>query len=318
MNRLSRTLLNGRVVRRVVSSCGILALLAVPVFSQEYTQKDIENRHTVAYPAARLQRDWIYQDHGLKHGDCFVAADRNGVEQAMVRKVLAELKSDGVATDELEKSLAALVDGKKPGRDSAWKNLYFQACGERRKQRLKVFDRYPREFVYAKHFVFGDCQAMFAMTDHLTDAIFRECGRDYRMNSQLCKMTINADGTVSTEMLLDCPEGVVRDPCVSYDGRSLAFSMRRTNHDGDDDFHLYVMNLSDRSVRQITFGAGTADMEPEWLPNGELVFTIDPLRDLGSVLVVERMQPIYVRRAGTLHPAFGFRPRSYRVSAHDR
>lgn len=49
--------------------------------------------------------------------------------------------------------------------------------------------------------------------------------------------------------------------------------MRRTSHEGDDDFHLYVMNLTDRSVRQITFGAGTADMEPQWLPNGELVFT---------------------------------------------
>ena len=173
----------------------------------------------------------------------------------------------------MEKSLAALLDAKKPGNDAAWKSLYFQACELRRKHRLKVFDRHPREFVYAKHFVFGDCQAMFAMTDHLTDAVFRECGRDYRMGSQLCKMTIGADGTVSTEVLLDCPEGVVRDPCVSYDGGELAFSMRQTSHDGDDDFHLYVMDLSDRTVRQITFGAGTADMEPLWLPSGDLVFT---------------------------------------------
>lgn len=251
----------------------VILSLALPVFSQEYTQEDLRNRHTAAYPVSRLQRDWIYQDHGLKWKDCFVAADRNEVEQAMVRKVLAELKSENVAVDGLEKSLASLVAGRTPGRDPAWKKLYFQACGERRKQRLKVFDGHPREFVYAKHFVFGDSQAMFAMTDHLTDAVFRECGADYRMNSQLCRMTVNADGTVSTEVLLDCPKGVVRDPCVSYDGRSLAFSMRQTSHDGDDDFHLYVMNLADRSVRQITFGAGTADMEPVWLPNGELVFT---------------------------------------------
>jgi hypothetical protein len=248
-------------------------VLSMPVFSQQYTQDDIRNRHTAAYPISRLQCDWIYQDHGLKCDDCFMAADHNDVEQAMVRKVLAELKSKNVAVDSLEKSLALLAGGKKPGRDPAWKRLYFQACEVRRKQRLTVFDHHPREFVYAKHFVFGDCQAMFAMTDHLTDAVFRECGADYRMNSQLCKMTINVDGTVSSEVLLDCPEGVVRDPCVSCDGRTLAFSMRRTSHDGNDDFHLYAMNLADRSVRQITFGAGTADMEPEWLPNGELVFT---------------------------------------------
>ena len=253
--------------------CAVFVLLSLPAFSQQYTQQDIQNRHTVAYPTSRLERDWIYQDHGLKHGDCFVAAEGNEVEQAMVRKVLAELKSGNVAVDGLERSLALLVEGRKPGRDPAWKDLYFRACERRRQQRLKVFEHHPREFVYAKHFVFGDCQAMFAMTDHLTDAVFRECGRDYRMGSQLCKMTINADGTVSTEVLLDCPEGVIRDPCVSYDGGTVAFSMRRSSHDGDDDFHLYVMNLPDRSVRQITFGAGTADMEPEWLPGGDLVFT---------------------------------------------
>jgi hypothetical protein len=272
MNQLSARFVNA-LWPTTYAYWAVLILLSVPAFSQDYTPEDIQNRHTVAYPLSRLQRDWVYQDHGLKHGECFVAAKDNQVEHALVRKVLAELKSRNVAVAALEKSLAQLGDGKKPGRDPAWKSLYFQACELRRRQRLKVFDRHPREFVFAKHFVFGDCQAMFAMTDHLTDAVFRECGADYRMNSQLCKMRINADGTVATELLLDCPAGVVRDPCVSCDGRTLAFSMRRTSHDGDDDFHLYVMNLTDRSVRQITFGAGTADMEPEWLPNGELVFT---------------------------------------------
>ncbi len=258
---------------RVLLPCSLLILISVSAFSQEYTQEDIQRRHTTPYPVSRLHRDWIYQDHGLKSGDCFVATKGNDVEQAMVRKVLAELKGRNVAVDPLEASLATLVKDDKPGSDPAWKRLYLQACEIRRRERLKVFDDRPREFIYAKHFVFGDCQAMFAMTDHLTDAVFRECGRDYRMGSQLSRMTIHEDGTVSTELLLDCPEGVVRDPCVSYDGGTLAFSMRKTSHDGDDDFHLYVMNLADRSVRQITFGAGTADMEPEWLPGGGLVFT---------------------------------------------
>ncbi|MHB8900093.1 MAG: HzsA-related protein, partial [Thermoguttaceae bacterium] len=218
-------------------------------------------------------RDWIYQDYGLRSGDCFAAADRNDTEQAMVRKVLVDLESRQVATGGLEQTLGALVEGRTPGSDPAWKDLYFRACELRRRARLQVFGTGPREFVYAKHFVFGDCQAMFAMTDHLTDAVFRECGADYRMDSQLCKMRIHDDGTVSTEVLLDCPEGIVRDPCVSFDGSRVAFSMRRTSHDGDDDFHLYMMDLTDRDVEQITFGAGTADMEPEWLPGGELVFT---------------------------------------------
>ena len=260
-------------INRVLLPCSILILISMSVFAQKYTEEDIQKRHTTPYPISRLQRDWIYQDYGLRSGNSFVATDNNKIEQAMVRKVLDELKARNITVDPLEASLATLVEGHKPGNDPAWKDLYFQACETRRKERLKAFDNHPREFIYAKHFVFGDCQAMFAMTDHLTDAIFRECGRDYRMGSQLCKMKIHKDGTVSTELLFDCPTGVVRDPCVSYDGSKLVFSMRKTDHDGDDDFHLYIMNLSDRSVRQITFGAGTANMEPEWLPNGELVFT---------------------------------------------
>ncbi|MDZ7616913.1 MAG: hypothetical protein U1E05_07915, partial [Patescibacteria group bacterium] len=223
---------------RMLLSCSFLIALTTSAFSQQYTEEDIQKRHTSPYPVSRLHRDWMYQDHGVTVGDCFVATDGNGVEQAMVRKVLDELKTRDVAVERWEEAFRVLVEGKKPGNDPAWKDLYFQACEARRKQRLKVFDRYPREFVYAKHFVFGDAQAMFAMTDHLTDAVFRECGADYRMGSQLCRMTIGEDGEVATEVLLDCPGGVVRDPCLSYDGKTLAFSMRRTDHDGDDDFHL--------------------------------------------------------------------------------
>ncbi len=260
-------------MKRELQLCSILFLLCASASSQQYTEQDLQKRHSTAYPISRLQRDWIYQDYGKNVADCFVAADRSDLEQTMVRKVLAELRARNAATEALESDLAVLIEGNKSGNDPAWQQLYFRACQMRRKERLRIFEHHPRQFVYAKHFVFGDCQAMFAMTDHLTDAIFRECGADYRMNSQLCRMSIHDDGTVSTEVLLDCPEGIVRDPCVSWDGNQLAFSMRRTSHDGDDDFHLYLMDLTTKRVHQITFGAGTADMEPEWLPNGDLVFT---------------------------------------------
>lgn len=258
---------------RILLSVVVLVLPSIGAFSQEYSGRDIEQRHVAPYPVSRLERDWIYQDHGLKSGECFASARASRIEQAMIRKVLGELKARKIATAGWERSLADLLQDDKPGNDPAWKALYLSACQARRQERLKVFENRPRQFVYAKHFVFGDCQAMFAMTDHLSDAVFRECGADYRMGSQLSKMTVGAGGAVLTEVLLDCPEGVVRDPCVSCDGRKLAFSMRRTDHDGNDDFHLYVMDLGDKSVRQLTFGAGVADMEPEWLPNGELVFT---------------------------------------------
>ncbi|MDO4576133.1 MAG: hypothetical protein Q4D98_13070 [Planctomycetia bacterium] len=242
--------------------------------AQTYTEEDIAQRHTRPYPLSRLHQDWMYQDFGsLKVEECFTSGESSAVEERMVRKVLAELKEGGVATEAWEKRLDSLLSEKKPGKEPSWKGLYLELCQKRRGLRLRYFQNQPREYIYAKHFVFGDAQAMFAMTDHLTDAIFRECGGDYRMNSQLCRLTIQEDGTVSTEVIYDCPKGVVRDPSVSYDGKKLAFSMRKTDHNGDDDFHLYVMDLATREVRQITFGVGTADMEPEWLPDGNLIFT---------------------------------------------
>ena len=104
----------------------ILLFLCASAFSQEYTKEDVQNRHTTAYPVSRLQRDWIYQDHGLKNGDCFVSPERNDMEQAMVGKVLGELKARNAPTDALEKTLSILAEEKKPGNDPAWKDLYFR------------------------------------------------------------------------------------------------------------------------------------------------------------------------------------------------
>ena len=46
-----------------------------------------------------------------------------------------------------------------------------------------------------------------------------------------------ATGVVTT--LIDLPEGVARDPDVSFDGEKILFSMRRNPA---DDYHLYEMN----------------------------------------------------------------------------
>lgn len=260
-----------------VSAFWMLSSGAFPLFAQQYSAQDIANRHTVPYPSQRLHRDWIYQDLGsLDVKNVFTSKDSNAVEKKLMAAVLGELKTlrADSAIREIEKAFQALSGAGKPGSDPVWQDLYFQACSLRRKERLaRAFKDQPRTFIYAKHFVFGDAQAMFAMTDHLTDAVFRETGRDYRMGAQLCKMCVNEDGTVSTKVILDCPNGIVRDPSLSYDGKTLAFSMRTADQDHGGDFHLYVMDLEKQEPQQITFGDGVADMEPEWLPNGHLVFT---------------------------------------------
>jgi hypothetical protein len=200
---------------------GVLAVFAIwmlsagtgPLFAQQYSEQDIANRHTVPYPVQRLHCDWLYQELGsLDVKNVFVSKNSNAVEKKLMASVLGETKAleASPAFGEIEKAFKALSDAGKPGCDPAWQTLYFQACWLRRNERLaRVFKDQPRTFIYAKHFVFGDAQAMFALTDHLTDAVFRETGRDYRMGAQLCKMRVNEDGTVGEKVSsVTVPEAV--------------------------------------------------------------------------------------------------------------
>ena len=43
--------------------------------------------------------------------------------------------------------------------------------------------------------------------------------------------------------------------------------------DRGDDFHLYEMDVATREMRQLTFGAGSADYEGAYLPDGNIVFS---------------------------------------------
>ena len=79
--------------------------------------------------------------------------------------------------------------------------------------------------------------------------------------------------------LLEVPQGIARDPEVSFDGRRIVFAMRKTKA---DDYHIYEMTLSPRlgpgDVRQLTFGSKLADVEPMVLPDGRIAF--NSTRDL--------------------------------------
>ncbi len=77
-------------------------------------------------------------------------------------------------------------------------------------------------------------------------------------------------GTGETTTLLEVPEGIVRDPEVSFDGTRILFSMRRN---AADDYHVYEMNADGSGLRQLTYGAGLSDIDPLYLPDGTIVFS---------------------------------------------
>jgi len=82
------------------------------------------------------------------------------------------------------------------------------------------------------------------------------------------KMVHPATGKVT--VLLDAPEGIVRDPEVHFDGREVLFSYRRN---AADDYHLWEINADGTGLRQLTTGADVSDIDPIYLPNEDIVFS---------------------------------------------
>ncbi len=113
-----------------------------------------------------------------------------------------------------------------------------------------------------------------AIAEEMTDVYYHEgTETNFEPGSQLVLVSLSEWGSLvreTQEVLIDCPEGVIRDADVSTDGNKILFSWKK---DREDDYHLYEMILADRSIRQLTFGSGIADFEPQYTANGNIVFS---------------------------------------------
>ncbi|MDR0704204.1 MAG: hypothetical protein LBF88_04375, partial [Planctomycetaceae bacterium] len=220
-------------------------------------------------------------------------------ESAMLRKVLDELEVKNVDTKLLREEEKLLQNVS--GNDPRWKKLYLKACEIRRQLRLADWIRQngidgQLKIVYAKHCVLsGPCQ--MHPTDMVTDHPYKEQSPDFRVGAQLRLLTLtlanhkvnheieqnNSSGVNSDfgfgfgfgfdfndELLLETKTGLIRDPNVSYDGKRIVFSMR--NNIQTDDYHLYEMDVASREVKQLTNDVAVSDVEPAYLPDGNIVF----------------------------------------------
>ncbi len=81
--------------------------------------------------------------------------------------------------------------------------------------------------------------------------------------------------TRQTRTLVELPDGVVRDPELSFDGTKIIFSMRE-NAKGW--YNIYEINVDGTALRQLTNIVGASDIDPLYLPDGGIVFssTRDP------------------------------------------
>lgn len=218
------------------------------------------------------ETDWLMQDNPLRGaGNDFQArrdfgwyfeAPRDATyERQMIERVLKELGDAGCA---LQPRLDALTQAAASPEDVAWLNLYAEACQLRRAQRLQLAKNCVPQFVLTKHYTLGGSH--YAYTEGQSDA---QAERHFVAGSALCLAQWDGD-RLSVETLVDDPGGVIRDPDVSYDGRRVLFSWKKS--DLQDDYHLYEMELASRAVRQLTHGLGVADYEGAYLPDGDIIF----------------------------------------------
>ena len=75
-------------------------------------------------------------------------------------------------------------------------------------------------------------------------------------------------GKVTT--LIELSKGIARDPEIHFDGKRIIFSMRK---DIADDYHIYEINTDGTGLRQLTFGVGVSDIDPLYMPDGNIIFT---------------------------------------------
>ena len=66
------------------------------------------------------------------------------------------------------------------------------------------------------------------------------------------------------------PTGGIRDIEVSFDGKRILFSMRKSI---DTNYHIYEIGADGKGLTQLTSMAGVADFDPVYLPDGSIVFS---------------------------------------------
>jgi hypothetical protein len=149
------------------------------------------------------------------------------------------------------------------------------AAPDRRQAAVADLEALARQAFVASPLL-GDAPLLFVvrqqyLRDHHNTATIFQTGEintgSFRGGGALKTIDLRTD---RTETLLDVPEGIVRDPDVSFDGERVLFSMRRNP---EDDYHIYEMSADGTGLRQLTFGGGVSDIDPLYLPDGRIAFT---------------------------------------------
>jgi len=106
---------------------------------------------------------------------------------------------------------------------------------------------------------------------HNTATLFVSCeinARSYDTEGAFKVLDVRR-GTVTT-LFAPGPGVTVRDPDLDFAGERLVFSMRKGPQ---DNYHIYTMTVAGTELRQLTSAREVADVDPIWLPDGDILFS---------------------------------------------
>jgi hypothetical protein len=150
------------------------------------------------------------------------------------------------------------------------KNLYLLACHYRRVSKMQPFESDLQNIIFAKHHNFGGI--LVGYHDNSDAGNSDMC---WSAQSALCVLNLKNYYSTFTEILTKT-DAVVRDPCISFDGKKVLFAM--SGKSKGTGYKIYEMEIATKTLKQLTSDPGNglptvADFEPCYLPNGDIMFT---------------------------------------------
>ena len=163
----------------------------------------------------------------------------------------------------------------------------------------KGFAKLRREVLLANPLI-GEHPILFVVRHADRDGTHEYLGgHTFRGNGSALKLLDVKTGKTTT--LVENRDGVIRSPCVHFDGKRILFSMNRKR----SNFHIYEIDTSaagklisgEYKVKQLTSAPDVSDVDPVYLPDGNIVFASS--RERKWVPCATQLVPQLFRMTGT-------------------
>jgi hypothetical protein len=194
------------------------------------------------------------------------------------------------------------------------KEAYLSACHLRRITRISPYKEQINRILFARHHDLGGPIIGF-LEEMNSDGFITNMGKwggtpceskppTYKPGGALCIIKFeNYYPKFST--IIEDNEGVIRDPCVSFDNQKVIFAWSKDNNG----YHLWESEINNpKNLHQLTNdpdGLTVSDYEPCYLQNGDILFNssrcfgfVETYNNMTSNLFIINQEGKYLRRIG--------------------